>query len=95
MFYRAHALVSALLGELLGDSGDVIRGLRDGLGAGDQILLAADAGLAADELGQLGHEEGHALGGGDDVIVLARPLLHLLMQVVRSQLQTKIGITSL
>ena len=38
---RSHPLVSALLGELLGKSGHLVRRLRDGFRDGDQLSLAA------------------------------------------------------
>lgn len=41
------------------------------------------------QLRQLCHEQRHLLGGGDDVVVLARPLLHLLVEVVGGHLEVK------
>ena len=38
---RSHALVRALLGQLLGQPGHLVRGLRNRLGDGDQLSLAA------------------------------------------------------
>ena len=37
--YHPHSLVGALLGQLLGDPGDLVGGLSDRLGAGDQVAF--------------------------------------------------------
>ena len=49
-----------------------------------QVSLASC--IRSDQLRQLGHEQRHLLGSRDDVVVLARPLLHLLVQVVGGHL---------
>ena len=62
------APVRALLGHLFGQPGHLVRGLGDVLGALDQRPLVAAA--PAHQAGHLGHEQGHALGGCDDVVAL-------------------------
>ena len=42
-----------------------------------------------DQVAELGHEESHSLGRCDDVIVSARPLLHVHVQRVRRHLQNQ------
>ena len=48
----------------------------------------ADA-LYLDQVRQLGHEESHLLGSSDDVVVLAGPLPHLLVEVVSRHLRER------
>ncbi len=86
-----HPLVRALPGQLLGDPCDLLGGIGYGLGASDELPLAP--GVLAHELGQLGHEEGGALGRRHNVVVLGRPLSHLLVEVVRGLLETERGDT--
>ena len=83
--HRPHPFVGALLGQLLGDARDVLGGVGDGLGAGDELPLAR-LGVPVDQLGEPGHEVGHPLGRRDDVVVLGGPLLHLLVEVVGGHL---------
>lgn len=42
--------------------------------------------VGAHEFRQPGHENGHPFGGGDDLVVLGRPLPHRFVQVMRSHL---------
>lgn len=64
----ADAFVGALLGDLLGETRDLVGGLGDVLGALDERTLVAAA--AAHQPGHLRHEQRHALGRRDDVITL-------------------------
>jgi hypothetical protein len=84
----ADPLVGALPRQLLGDPGDVVAGVGDGLRRRNQLPLAALV-VVVDQLGEAGHQHGHPLGGGDEVVVLGGPLAHLAVQVVGGDLRTK------
>lgn len=75
---HAHLDVGALTGEGDGETSHFLGGVGDRLGAVDQILLRA--ALTANELRETRHENGHPLGGGDDVVLMTRPLLQLLQR---------------
>lgn len=62
------ALVGALLGHLLGQPRDLVRGLGDVLGTLDEGALVSAA--SAHQTRHLGHEQGHPLGSADDVVSL-------------------------
>jgi len=64
------ALVGALLGHLLGEARHLVRGLGDVLGALDEGALVP--GAAPHQARHLRHQQGHALGGTDDVVTLKR-----------------------
>lgn len=84
----ADPLVGALPRQLLGDPGDVVAGVGDGLRRRNQLPLAALV-VVVDQLGEAGHQHGHPLGGGDEVVVLGGPLAHLAVQIVGGDLRTK------
>jgi len=84
---RPHASVGALSGEVLGPPGHVLRGLNDGPGAGHELPPAA--GVPAHQPRQLGRQQGHLLGDGDDVVAPAGPPLDLAVEVLGSTLQRK------
>ena len=83
--YQSNPLVRATVGQVSGHFGHLFRCIRDGLGARNQLLFAPR--VLAHQLGQLGHEQGHPLCNGHDVIVSARPLTHFLVQIVRGKLK--------
>ena len=62
------AFVGTLLGHLLGQPRDLVRGLGDVLGALDEGALVPAA--APHQTRHLGHEQGHPLGRANDVITL-------------------------
>ena len=64
------AFVGALLGHLLGQPRDLVGCLGNVLGTLDEGTFVPAA--ASDQARHLGHEQGHPLGGADDVITLKR-----------------------
>lgn len=64
------SLVRALLRHLLGQPGDFVRSLRNVLGTLDQGPFVPTA--APHQAGHLGHQQGHPLGCGNDVVTLQR-----------------------
>ena len=86
--YSSHAFISAELSLVFGQSCDLLGGLGNGFGAGNQILFGT--ALSATQLTQSGHKECHLLGRSDDLILFTRPLLHFQMQIMGRHLTQQI-----
>jgi hypothetical protein len=84
----SNSLVGALARQLFGQPGHVFGRFGDFLGGGDQFPFAA-LGVGAHQFGEAGHEDGHAFGGGNDFVVLGRPLADHLVEAVGGDLEER------